>query len=169
MPTDEILIQIVDSAFAVAARRSGAWLLCRPGCTQCCMGEFPITQLDALRLKHALAELAQSDPPRAARVHERVRCGPGDDDPCVALDPETGTCDLYAARPITCRTAGPPVDCGDQGLAVCELCYEGASDEQIAACAVAVDPDGLEESLLAELEQRSGLRGETTVTLALSA
>ena len=29
-----------------------------------------------------------------------------DDVPCPALDPETGGCDLYAARPITCRTFG---------------------------------------------------------------
>jgi hypothetical protein len=47
---DQMLIQIVDSALAEAARRSGEWLVCRPGCTQCCIGVFPINQLDASRL-----------------------------------------------------------------------------------------------------------------------
>ena len=68
MPGDDILIRIVDAAFAEAARRSGSWLLCRPGCTQCCLGEFPITQLDAARLRRGLAELETRDPERAARV-----------------------------------------------------------------------------------------------------
>ena len=44
---DRALIQIVDSALAEAARRSGKWLVCRRGCTQCCIGVFPINQLDA--------------------------------------------------------------------------------------------------------------------------
>jgi hypothetical protein len=40
---DRGLVQIVDSAMAEAARRSGDWLVCRPGCTQCCIGPFAIT------------------------------------------------------------------------------------------------------------------------------
>jgi hypothetical protein len=56
---------------------------------------------------------------------------------------------LYAARPVTCRIFGPAVRGRDGALGVCELCYEGASDEQIAACQVDVDPDNLEEELLA--------------------
>lgn len=124
MPADAALIQIVDAALAEAARRSGPWLLCRPGCAQCCLGEFPITQLDAQRLQRGLAGLVSREPDRAARVRQRVReavarpAPMADDDPCAALDPETGTCDLYAARPITCRTFGPPVRCesGDLGL-----------------------------------------------------
>jgi Fe-S-cluster containining protein len=91
-----------------------------------------------------------------------------DDDPCAALDPETGTCDLYAARPITCRTFGPPVRCESGDLGVCELCFEGAGDAEIAACKVEFDPEGWEPVLLRELEQKAGLSGETTVALALS-
>src|SRR5215467_10641663 len=48
---DRKLIQIVDAALADTARRSGDWLVCRPGCTQCCLGAFAINQLDALRLQ----------------------------------------------------------------------------------------------------------------------
>ena len=54
---DRTLIQIVDAALAEAARKSGQWLVCRVGCTQCCIGPFPISQLDARRLRGGLAEL----------------------------------------------------------------------------------------------------------------
>jgi len=172
MPGDEALIRIVDAALAEAARKSGPWLVCRPGCTECCLGPFPITQLDARRLREGLAELELRDRERAARVRQRARQAVAgaatDDDPCPALDPSTGTCDLYAARPITCRIFGPPVRCGSGAVGVCELCFQGASDEEIAACAVEVDP-GLESQLSNELEESTGVRGETSVALALVA
>ena len=59
MPT---LIQIVDAALASATLRSGPHLVCRPGCTQCCVGVFPIAQQDAARLREGLAALIQTDP-----------------------------------------------------------------------------------------------------------
>ena len=65
--TDGKLIQIVDAALADAARRSGDWLVCRPGCTQCCIGVFAINQLDVLRLQDGLREL------RVARSRSRTR------------------------------------------------------------------------------------------------
>ncbi len=185
MEGDRQLIQIVDAAMAEAARRSGDWLVCRPGCTQCCIGPFAITQLDATRLREGLAELESADPQRAARVRTRAaQCvtrlkrnyaretlarvlaedDAAEDEPCPALDPEQGTCDLYAWRPITCRTFGPPVRFGGTALAVCELCYRGATDQQIAACEVEIDPDNLEDRLLAEL----GVTGETIVAFALA-
>ncbi|HJX83448.1 MAG TPA: YkgJ family cysteine cluster protein, partial [Candidatus Angelobacter sp.] len=70
---DRELVQIIDSALAEAARKSGEWLVCRPGCTQCCMGPFAINQLDATRLRQGLIELETRDPQRAARVRERAR------------------------------------------------------------------------------------------------
>src|SRR5206468_193273 len=147
---DAALVQIVDAAFAEAARRSGPWLVCRAGCTQCCYGTFSITPLDVWRLQRGLAGLEAGDPDRARRVRERASLAiaePDDDGACPALDPETGTCDLYGARPITCRAFGPAVQCGDEAVAVCELCYAGATDEEIAACEVAIDPDNLEGAL----------------------
>jgi Fe-S-cluster containining protein len=171
MAGDEALIRIVDAEMAEAARKSGLWLVCRPGCSECCMGPFPITQLDARRLREGLAELESRDRERAARVRERARQAAAqaatDDDPCPALDPSTGTCDLYAARPITCRIFGPPVRCGSEAVGVCELCFRGASDEEIAACGVEIDPQGLESQLSDELEESSGVRGETSVAFAL--
>jgi Fe-S-cluster containining protein len=193
---DRRLVQIVDAALTQAAAKSGAWLACRPGCTQCCVGPFPISQLDAARLRHGLAELNIRDPVRGARVGERARNfvarwsadfpgnpstgilsdgedaearfgGFANDEPCPALDPATGLCDLYASRPMTCRSFGPPVRSGPEGaLGVCELCYQGASDEEIAACEMNPDPENLEEALIAELEA-GGAGGNTIVAFCL--
>jgi len=204
VPQDRTLIQIVDAALADAAQRSGPWLVCRPGCTQCCMGVFPINQLDAQRLRQGLADLKKTSPQRAARVRARAQNAvarlstefPGDpsngilqkdaaarfsdfanDEPCPALDPETGNCELYESRPMTCRVFGPPVrstdgqgedGLGEDGLGVCELCYHGASDEQIAACEMKPDPDDLESALLKQVEDKTGIHGETIVAFSLA-
>jgi Fe-S-cluster containining protein len=195
---DQKLVQIVDAALADAARKSGGWLVCRKGCTQCCYGPFAISQLDTLRLQKGLSDLRSSDPKRAVRVRQRAQQAierlsanfPGDpktgilredeeaeaafaefanDEPCPALDPETGACDLYDARPMTCRTFGPPVRSGEEGgLAVCELCYHGATEQQIAECEMQPDPDNLEGKLIAEVEKKTGKRGNTIVAFCLA-
>jgi len=193
---DTQLIQIVDAALADAARRSGDWLVCKPGCTQCCVGVFAIHQLDAERLRQGLRELSVSQPGRAEAVRERARQAverladgfPGDpasgllsesgeaqaafddfanDEICPVLDPATGLCALYLHRPMTCRVFGPPV-ASEEGLSVCELCYHGASEEEVAACEMSVDPDGLEDTLLAGFEQATDRRGRTLVAFALA-
>jgi len=192
---DNILVQIVDAALADATRRSGNWLVCRPGCTQCCVGVFAISQLDAERLRHGLAELQHNDPKRADAIRQRAReavtrlspAFPGNphtgvlgndedaealfedfanDEPCPALDPASGRCELYESRPITCRAFGPPVRSED-GLGVCELCFHGATDEQIAACEMKVDPDCLEAGLLKEIDEAGGPTGRTIIAFAL--
>ena len=128
------LVQIVDAALAEAVHKAGAWLACRPGCTDCCIGSFPISDGDASRLRLGLAGL---DPEHAARIRQRANAFT-EDDFCPALDPETGLCELYGSRPITCRTFGPPLHFPDEGLGVCEVCFEGASESEIAACAVEI-------------------------------
>jgi Fe-S-cluster containining protein len=157
---------------------------------------FAISQLDALRLQHGLRELEKDSPERAARVRARAQEGvaklsaefPGDchtgvlgededsqqrfeefanDEPCPALDPSTGLCDLYESRPITCRAFGPPVR-NENGLGVCELCFQGATDEEILAGEMKVDPDDFESQLLKELEQKHGKRGQTIIAFALA-
>jgi hypothetical protein len=52
-------------------------------------------------------------------------------------------------------------------VGVCELCFNGASDDEIAACLVDFDPEGLESVLIDALERRTGVRGMTTVALSL--
>jgi len=193
---DQKLIQIVDAAFADAMRRSGKWLVCRPGCTHCCIGVFAINQLDARRLRRGLAELALREPERASRIRERAsesfarlaRDFPGDpvtgileqeddapqrfsefanDEPCPVLDPATGTCELYESRPITCRVFGPPVR-SEGGLGVCELCFQGATEKEIAACEMIPDPEDLESLLLEKVEKETGVRGDTIIPFVLA-
>jgi len=66
------LIQIVDAALASAAARSGHHLVCKPGCSQCCIGVFPIAYEDAARLREGLRILEQTDPAKAGRISARV-------------------------------------------------------------------------------------------------
>jgi len=189
---DAELVQIVDLALADAARRAGSFLACRIGCTQCCHGAFAINAPDAARLRDGMAALRTNNPALAADLERRARSWlaeygggfPGDpatgvlgtsaadqarfedfanDAPCPALDPVTGRCDVYAWRPLTCRVFGPPVRMGDgNALGHCELCFEGASTAEVAACEMLL-PHELEARLLDEISAE----GETLVAFAL--
>jgi Fe-S-cluster containining protein len=140
---------------AEAVRRGGAWIACRAGCCECCFGPFSISPSDVSRLRDGMGRL---DAASAERVRKRAAdyiaaIHSYDDDglpegmdevPCPALDPSTGCCDLYDSRPITCRTFGPAVKTADGDVATCELCFQGASEQEIAACAVEFDREALE-------------------------
>jgi len=190
------LIQIVDAAVADAYLRGGKHLVCKPGCSQCCVGVFPIAHEDAARLRAGLALLELTDPQRAARIHARVAESlarldpwfPGDratgilgedyeaailfeefanDEPCPALDLDHGTCDLYEARPILCRTFGPPMRTEEGNLATCELCYIHATTDEIVACELEPSIPALEEASNEAFNAAHGLHGETLVAYAL--
>jgi Fe-S-cluster containining protein len=66
------LIQIVDAALVSATQRAGPHLACRPGCTQCCHGIFPISHQDAARLREGLIILETTDPAKATRIRIRA-------------------------------------------------------------------------------------------------
>jgi Fe-S-cluster containining protein len=198
------LIQIVNAALADATRRAGPHLACYPGCTQCCHGAFAIGPLDALRLRTTMAEMSIQNPAQAAVIAERARqylaeFGPelpgnretgilgttpeeeaafedfANQAACPALDPATGLCDVYEARPMTCRIFGPPVRMNpanqqlnepesseEEGLAVCELCFTQATQEEIAAAEMTV-PWAEEQVILDQLEP-----GNTIVAYCLT-
>ncbi|MDP9038842.1 MAG: YkgJ family cysteine cluster protein [Acidobacteriota bacterium] len=190
------LIQIVDAALASASSRAGAHLVCRPGCTPCCTGVFPISHQDAARLRTGLELLSGTDPGRAQRLRARVAASlarlapnfPGDlttgvlrqddaavdafdafadDVPCPVLDPRTGTCDLYAHRPILCRTFGPPARTAERHLAHCELCFTNASVDEIAAAELDPTLPELELAATQAYDAAHHLTGETLVAFAL--
>lgn len=192
-PRDVELVQIMDVALVTAARKAGAWLACRPGCTQCCHGAFAINALDAARLRAGMEALRTEQPELASTVERRAQAWiekegaqfPGDritgvlgttagdqerfedfanEAVCPALDPATGRCDVYAWRPMTCRVFGPPVRVSDgEALGCCELCFVGAGEDEIAACEMPV-PHELEAELLAETGNAGA---ETVVAFAL--
>jgi Fe-S-cluster containining protein len=193
---DRELVQIMDAAFADAAKRAGELLVCKPGCTQCCYGAFAINQLDALRLHEGMARLRKENRTLAVAIERRAKAWvaengqgfPGtletgilgdsdeerehfeefaNDAVCPVLDPETGRCDLYEWRPMTCRVFGPPVraqapDGESDALGHCELCFAAASAEVVAACEMPV-PHELEQQLIDHL----GAKGETVVAFAV--
>jgi Fe-S-cluster containining protein len=197
---DAQLVQIVDAALADAARRAGNWLVCREGCTPCCHGAFAVNALDRARLQTGMESLRAGAPELAASIETRAHAWleahgpefPGDsetgrlgeteeererfeafanDAPCPALDPQTGRCDVYAWRPMTCRVFGPPVrmdagmDAGvgeSRALGHCELCFHGATPTEVAACEMPV-PHQLEAEVLSEV----GETGDTVVAFAL--
>jgi len=183
---DQRLLAVISEAMDEAAARAGDRLACRPGCTECCHGPFPINGLDAARLRRGLDELAARDPDRAAAVVTRARRQlpilapdfPDNDEddeadayfarhaglPCPVLDPETGCCDLYAHRPLSCRTFGPPVQIGDSALPPCRLCFQGSSPEEIEACRVEPDPHGVEDRMV----RRFRAADETLIAFAVA-
>jgi Fe-S-cluster containining protein len=195
---DALLLRRADAALAEGARRAGARLACRVGCTECCHGPFPITLLDARRLAEGLRDLRSRDPHRAEAIERRARGDvralrrgfPGDpatgrlseDEaaaeaffarhggrPCPALDPRRGACELYEARPLTCRTFGPPVRIGSESLPPCRLCFVGASPRAVARCRVKIDPEELEDRLLRRLfREGEPAAAETVVAFALA-
>lgn len=194
---DRVLLAEVDAALARGARRAGPHLVCRPGCTPCCVGPFDITSLDAARLRAGLEVLLSDDPARGEALSARARVAwkrlvadlPGDaergllkedegaresffarhaEEPCPALDPASGRCDLYASRPLSCRTFGLPVRSGGITLPPCELCFRAAGPAEVAASTVEPDPDDREGRLLAVLAA-AGVRGDTVVAAVLAA
>lgn len=193
---DRRLLALVDAAVGEAAAASGAHLACRAGCTPCCYGPFPITQLDAWRLREGLRALEYTNPTRALAIRARASedvatqrdAFPGDQDgtfhgdeaaeesfcaryhdvPCPALDPDTGTCDLYAWRPIACRTFGPPMRTKDEDVPPCGLCFTEATPQEVDAARRRLDVEADEAELTTQLEEDSGRFGYTTVACVLS-
>jgi Fe-S-cluster containining protein len=190
------LVQIADAALADAARRGGSHLVCKPGCSQCCVGVFPIALQDAARLRTGLAALDAVDPAKANRIRLRNADSlsrlepwfPGDratgilgedyeaailfeefanDEICPVLDPATGTCDLYESRPILCRTFGPPMRTEEGNLGTCELCFIHASTEEIATCELDPEFPAVEEASNAAFDEAHGRTGQTLVAYAI--
>ena len=188
------LFPILDAALASAAERSEKWLACKPGCHQCCIGVFAISQLDAAQLREGLSRaapaVAQRIRTRVAESHARLLADfPGDpttgllftdpaheeafadfanEEVCPVLDPNTGTCDLYAFRPVQCRTFGPPVRDEEDHLTVCELCFIGATPEEVERCEMSQDWRANEADLINTAEKTSGLHGPTLISFALA-
>ena len=196
IPGDQSLLPILDQAIASAIQRSGPHLACRPGCAQCCHGVFEISALDAHRLREAL-DAAPSY--LQSRIRTRIAAArehllpffPGDPstgilsdneeqvelfeewahaDPCPILDPATQTCDLYAARPVLCRTFGPPIrnDASDieAGLAICELCFTHATPEETLAAEIDSSFRTLQEECESAYQSEHPGTGPTIIAFA---
>ena len=193
---DAELLQTLERDFREVAERAGEWLACRPGCSECCHGPFPITRLDVERLRRGLAQLSERKPLRAEAVVARARMTrerlsdgfPGDEAKgrldgderaldeyfkwhdslaCPVLDPVSGCCELYDARPVSCRNYGPPQRFDDVDSAACRLCFGGADEKTVESCRLLPDPDGLEQAILAGMGVAPGEEWETLIAFAV--
>lgn len=149
---------IADAAFEEARQRAGHWIVCRPGCDNCCRRPFAITQADAERLQSVATPEIQA---RARAAWQRMVADfPGDavtgtltdrEDwrewffarhqglPCPALDAATGRCLAHSHRPVACRLYGPLITIGGETSDPCPLCHAGATPEQIEQTRVTVE------------------------------
>jgi Fe-S-cluster containining protein len=193
---DDRFVARVDERMAAAAVACGTRWGCGPGRVSCCIGPFPIHQLDAHRLRRGLRWLERSDPQRATALRARVAASvavlaedfPGDlatgtleddeeelerlceelrDQPCPVLDPESGLCTLYAFRPRVCRTFGPPLRLGDDHLPECPYCFDSLRPEERESLRIEPDPDGNEDRLYDQLARLGRHSGLTLISLAL--
>jgi Fe-S-cluster containining protein len=193
---DEGLLAAFDSAMAKAVELAGHHLVCRAGCTDCCVGPFDITVLDAARLLRGLEDLRRVDGEgarlavaAAARQWallvphfpgERETAELAEDEaarealfssfahlPCPLLD-DNGSCRLYAHRPLSCRSFGYPARLGWELLDPCPLNFTTATCEEIERAGVAFDPADLEGKLLAAVAAAGSSTGDTVVCAVLA-
>lgn len=162
--------------------RSQASLLgnlpCQQGCSQCCVGLFPVTILDRQEIQRGLRTLSDTHRNRIERTAAEQataltvaaprlntsrfidRWPEGDVDriierfdtwPCPALE-QDGTCGLYEFRPLVCRSMGVPQDDG--------VCVNGACAVQTAVPLIR-----LSKAMREEENQLAGMEAEELVAL----
>lgn len=130
------LARKTDAWFARAQASLLGQLPCHAGCTQCCIGPFPITILDADRLRIGLRSLSDEQRERIEQVAQEQVVAmeaayplltqspfldqwPDDEidrlvtdfhqQPCPALGVQ-GLCAVYEHRPLACRSMGVPTE-----------------------------------------------------------
>ena len=129
--------------------------LCGKGCDACCRRLATLPQLtppEAERLRAALAALPVAE---VATIRRRLAAlGPAPAAPvtCPLLDPQSGACPVYAARPLACRSYGFYVQ-RDKGLYCAEIEASVAQGE--LADVVWGNHDAIDRGLMATGESRS--------------
>ncbi|MCE9534873.1 MAG: YkgJ family cysteine cluster protein [Nitrospirae bacterium] len=120
---------------------------CRLGCTNCCIGPFPITLLDVQTLQQGLPSLSQDQRLRIEQraieqtaameaafpqlAHNKLLDSWSDIEidslvtefhhyPCPALEPD-GRCGVYQYRPLVCRSMGIPTERHGLAQGACEV------------------------------------------------
>jgi hypothetical protein len=114
-----VLRRRVDEHFGAALARSPAAMQCRDGCSRCCHQRFGVFEVEAHRVRAALARLSRADPVLRERVRRQA------DDPaalhhCALLVDDR--CAVYDERPLICRTHGLPTRVVDEGIASLQGC-----------------------------------------------
>ncbi|MCP3956090.1 MAG: YkgJ family cysteine cluster protein [Desulfobacterales bacterium] len=105
--------------------------VCKPGCAYCCteMGTVDITTLEGLQIRERLGKLKR---PVIAKVTKRLnrdirKKEQGEKNRCPFLQ-KNDRCQIYAARPFSCRQLYSLQKCGAQGPTVHRQAVELARD-----------------------------------------
>lgn len=155
MPTAEYLA-LVAKVDAFTAERvepvQGPYLRCRAGCDACCRTGRTAFAVEIQALRQQVALLPA--PTRLGLAARAASAAVTGGERCVFLDPD-GRCAVYAARPLLCRTHGPAVHQGAEGLAWCALNFTEVAPAAVAALVGADAVLGLEHlnRLLALINQ----------------
>lgn len=146
-PTPAPLYQKTNQWFQRATAALLGEVPCRLGCTNCCIGPFPITLLDVQTIQQGLPSLSQD---QRLRIEQRAieqtaametafpqltRSKLLDNwsdleidrlvtefhhYPCPALEPD-GRCGIYQHRPLVCRSMGIPTESRGLAHGACEV------------------------------------------------
>ncbi len=85
----------VDRVAAPIAARLGRRLRCGPGCTDCCVDDLTVFEVEAERIRWGGGQVLRKG-------------SPGPEGACAMLDGD-GNCRVYDHRPYVCRTQGLPL------------------------------------------------------------
>ena len=96
-PLDELksLYSEVDQQTSRLVEIHGPRLVCRRGCSMCCVDELTVFEVEAQNIRQSHPQLLQTAVPHAAGA-------------CAFLDGD-GACRIYEDRPYVCRTQGLPL------------------------------------------------------------
>jgi len=110
-----------DRFFESAASRYRDQVMCRPGCSRCCVGGLTVVMVEAIAIGGGLGIPSE-------RIHLQAGQLPlSDGGSCAFLD-NRGHCRIYAHRPLVCRTHGMPLlQQGDGTISVCDLNFTEVS------------------------------------------
>lgn len=96
-----LLHREIDARTATLALTHADRLVCRPGCSRCCLDGMTVFEIEAEHIRRHHAGLLA-----AGRPHP--------DGACAFLDGR-GTCRIYLHRPYVCRSQGLPLRWIDEG------------------------------------------------------
>jgi Fe-S-cluster containining protein len=109
----------VEDFFNKASDAAPQQFNCKPGCAACCIVDLSVFEVEARLVEALFAGLDRETRQRAAqRAQENSHC-------CM-LEPETGLCIVYQARPLICRSHGLTILI-DGKLDCCPLNYTTAA------------------------------------------
>ncbi|HAD04042.1 MAG: hypothetical protein A2091_13235 [Desulfuromonadales bacterium GWD2_61_12] len=138
----QALVARVDALCRQIGADWGEQIVCRQGCDSCCrhLTLFPV---EAAALAAALHQLPEAT---VAALQQRARSATIDD-PCPLL--VAGSCQLYAARPLICRTHGLPLLIkGTDGPRV-DYCAQNFAGVASLPAAAVIDLERLNSALVA--------------------